>query len=121
VWAPDATFKGPGVKAPVVGLEQALPRWLDEMATWNPQVHEITHTFDEGDKAAWMYTWRATHALPIIRGGREIAATNKEFWNEAVGIAYANTNGQLTYLAGASNFHTILFELEGTELEPIYT
>lgn len=120
VWAPDATFKGPGVKAPVLGLEDALPRWLEELATWNPQVHEVTHSVEEGDKAAWMYTWHATHARPIVRGGREIPATGREFWNEAVGIAYADGNGQLKHLCGASNFHTILFELEGIALEPIY-
>lgn len=120
IFAPDATLCPPGVDPTPVSLAEVLPRWLEELETWKPQVHEIIHEVEQGNKAAWEYRWHATHARPIVRGGREIPATNRVFRNAAVAIGYANDEGRLVHLRGASNFHDIIRELEGHKLEPLF-
>lgn len=120
IFAPDAELHPPGVDPQPVSLEEVLPRWLEELETWKPQVHEITHEVEQGNKAAWEYRWHATHARAIQRGGREIPATNRVFRNAAVAIGYANDEGKIFHIRGASNFHDIIRELEGHKLEPLF-
>jgi ketosteroid isomerase-like protein len=120
IFHPEATLRPPGVHVTEGTFEEVLPRWLVELERWKPQVHEITHVVDGGDHCAWEYMWHATHAQGFTFGGKEIPATGRVFWNNAVALCYTR-DGKIVHLRGASNFHDIIRELEGHELTPIFS
>lgn len=47
---------------PVLSLETVIPIWLEELAMWQPQRHEILTVIVQGNATAWEYFWEATHA-----------------------------------------------------------
>lgn len=111
VFAEDAELYPSGVDPRPLTLQEVLPFWLERLVTWKHQAHEILYEVEQGNKAAWEYRWRATHAGPIVVNGREVQATNRVFRNNAFVLAQAGRGGQIRLLRGASSFHAILHDL----------